>query len=149
VCVIYIRLGTTNSRDELIQVAEAVKAARGNPIVLQLAELVRSVAAAEQNGFESERKRWDRVDPDGQVRRVVAVARTLPGKHRNPGGGVYVYVGEPGPNGHAIWAAVEVGDDGRTLTLARITDRFGGGVREEQGLVQDTLDRLRRGTRFR
>jgi hypothetical protein len=143
--VIYIRLGTIDSRDELLQVA---RAARGNPTVLQLAELLKSVAAAEQTGFRSERKRWDRVDAAGRVHRVGRSALVVPDANEDPAGGVYVYAGGRVSGGHAIWAAVQVGDDGRKLTLAKVTDRFGGSQREEQDLVQDALDRLRRGARF-
>ena len=117
----YITIGTVSSEKEFQEVIARVEGDR----IYQLAELVTTITAAEQKGFAAERKRWDDVPNEGAIK-IYSSAGTAAG---------------------SIWAAIEVGHDGMTLTLLKIVDRFSGGEREAAELLADALDRRSRSKR--
>jgi hypothetical protein len=139
----YVRLGKAFSKDELMAV---VRNAQGDR-KLQVAELLALLSAVERSGFASERKRLDSIN-SGSVQRVDEAWQTLPEAGEDFGDGGFVYAGGRKRVGKgSIWAAVEVGADGRTLTLLKIVDTFAGGNADEQELLADALDRKARGER--
>ena len=138
----FIRLGRISSEDEL---QAAPRSVRGGG-KLQLAEVLTSMVDAEKNGFATERAKWDAV----VNKKIVRVRRTWRNlsSAASVGDGVFVFSGGvPRPGEDAIWAAIDVAPSGRTLTLVKLVASFGGGTREEQGLLKDALDRVQRGKR--
>ena len=136
----YVRIGQVSSRDELLEVA---RGSATKELTESLAEAIGSTANGEERGFPVERQKWDRVD-DGRVDRVDEFTTRLPDEDEV--GGVYVFRGKMNRGGVTIWVAIKVAsNDERRITLLKTVDDFGGGERQEEGLVADALDRLKRG----
>lgn len=131
----YVRMAGVSSQDELKCLAEEGRAK------VELIEVLYALAGAERNGFKTERKRFDAVE-DGVVTEVGAKDRVLPEPETDYAGGVFVYKAPP------LWAAVEVGEDGQTLTLLKIFDAFSGNATEQADLLADAHDRQKRGERI-
>lgn len=127
-----------SSQDELIAV---VRCAEGFAERRHVIELCKMLEGAEARGFASERKRCDVVS-NGVVHRVRGSDRYLPASAIDHAGMVFVF------RSGCVWAAVEVGADGRTLTLLKVYGAFSGNAKEEADLLADALDRQNRGERI-
>jgi hypothetical protein len=90
------------------------------------ADLLTLIDKAERDGFRQERKRW--------VKTADA--------------SVFTFAGPSDANGrNAIWAAVQIQSDNRTVMLLKLVDDYSGAVESHEGFLADALDRSARGTR--
>ncbi|MBS0533204.1 MAG: hypothetical protein JSR72_04025 [Proteobacteria bacterium] len=88
----------------------------------QLVELLNMVSETERRGVRTEAKRWEHYD---------ATVKLYRGRAKSEA---------------AIWAAVAIGDNQRSVTLIKIVDWYRDGDLEHSGLLADALDRYARGT---
>jgi hypothetical protein len=122
----YVSLGPTSSKDEF---SEIVKKAHDSALaenqVRGFADLLTLIARTETGGFNQERKRWTRSE------------------HTS----VFTFAG-PGDEHdlNAIWAAVRVQSDNRTIVLLKLIADYSPG--SHQGHLDDALDRDRRGSHY-
>lgn len=117
-----VTLGTVSSGSEFDRLCKSAKGQRA----IEMMEFTTSVAGIETKGFATERKRWRKTDLDEAVKIYVADSTPVGGET-------------------TIWAAIDVGADGKTVTLLKIVDSYGGGNHESDALLTDAVDRKQRG----
>jgi hypothetical protein len=116
----YVTLGTVSSLKEYQDVFARASGER----VFELLEFLKLVTNTEKRGVHTEGKRWINVPEDSAVK---------------------LYMGDPSPKEKAIWAAIQVEADEKTVTLLKIVDTYTGGETETRGLLGDALDRKQKG----
>jgi len=118
----YLVLGLVSSEQELRQVVANVRVAPGaRRRIEQLVEFMNIVSDTEEFGLSHEMHRWRHFDAT-----------------------VKLFCGRPKRDA-AIWAAVAVAADQRTVALLKIVDTFRDEDLEHSGLLAEALDRLARG----
>ena len=120
----YIRLEHASSELELRAVRDRAKGNKDR--LCEYVGLLKWIEMLEARGIAAEHRRW------------VPVRQHID---------VKLFVGDPGRNPTAIWAAVEIGPGGRTVTLLKVADTFDNDVRQHEELLQDALHRKERGER--
>lgn len=114
----YVTVGTASSQQEFGAVTAALKGER----LYQAAELLPSLAAIEREGFAGQSALWEEVSNEPTIK-------------------VYFGIPERGSEETAIWAAIEIGADGKSVTLLKITDAYTGGTNESNDLLADAIHR--------
>jgi hypothetical protein len=116
----YVRLGTVSSETEYVHCYQNADVHRTNEIM----EFLRIVTESEKFGIGKEEKRWIRVPTEPTLR---------------------LYVGRPKNARLAIWAAVAVEQDAKSIILLKMVDTYSGSESERNNLLPDALDRKQRG----
>jgi hypothetical protein len=117
----FVKVGTVDSHTEFHSVWENLDKER----MYQAVELLGSLANIESKGFAGEAMRWVSVDKEPAIK-------------------VYFGRTERGSVEGAIWAAIEIGTDNKSIRLLKITDRYAGGELEYENLLGDALYRRER-----
>jgi hypothetical protein len=123
----YISLGQVSSKEEFDEIVTRTKNQRlAENQVRGFADLLTLIDKTERGGFNKEQKRWIRTEQDAFV---------------------FTFAGPPDANRlDAIWAAVRIQSDNRTVVLLKLIDDYSGSLESYEGLLADAIDRNRRGT---
>lgn len=121
----FVTVGTTSSLAEFRSVMDRLEGDR----MYQAVELLESISKIEITGFAGESARWDEVPGQPAVK-------------------VYFGVPERGSTTQGgIWAAIEIGADGKSAKVLKITDTYSGDRTAYDGFLQDAIHRRDRSKR--